>query len=199
MSSMCSSRRRAALAGAERTASARWGRPIGCPAATRAEIAASSRARPCSRKRVGHAQSAPLAVGQEVGEGRSESGVGVVDQIAEDVQFARGSRRRPAKRGRRSRRSPRRGRREHRAARPPPRPRRRPRRCRGRTAPKARRRRRRRGRRPRRPAARRRSGSSEIAGQRRAPRGGEPMRSEKSATRGGLSGDRPARSGFPVD
>ncbi len=42
---------------------------------------------------VGHAQGAALAVGEEVGEGRGESGVGVVDQVAEDVQFARQCRR----------------------------------------------------------------------------------------------------------
>ena len=77
------------MAGAASTASARWGRPIGLPAAMRPSISASSSSKPSSSQRRGHAQRALLAVGEELGEPLGEDRAGVVDAVAEDVQFAR--------------------------------------------------------------------------------------------------------------
>ncbi len=52
--------------GARARRPARWGRPIGLPAAMRASISASSSSKPTLAQGVAHAQRALLAVGQEV-------------------------------------------------------------------------------------------------------------------------------------
>ncbi len=89
MSSIRSSRRRRALAGWESAASARCGLPIGSPALTRVAIACFVELDPELAQVLGHAQGALLAVGEEALERGPEGRVGVIHEVAEDVQFAR--------------------------------------------------------------------------------------------------------------
>ena len=129
MSSIAPAASRARLPARRARPSARWGRPIGCPAAMRAESSCSSSSKPSSRSAVAMRSVRCSRSARNSAQRAREGGVVVRDAVADDVQFAR-----PARRRRRRPRSRPRARPARRVARRPRAPRRRRRSCRGRSA-----------------------------------------------------------------